>query len=475
LIIILCTAVLILTGLCSPALATAGEGVSVENASRFELDLVSGEGQGPSSDWYSVNGGEMIMHTVSGSNAGDIEFKEIKVKGPLAGGRTRSDLLDWLNSWAKGKDDKRVNATLDLLNGDGKPARIYEFRDVFPTSYQPPSVNVSIHDLLEETLTFKPMFIKYVSKPGGNIAFEQDVEGDIITGGAFRFEIEGEDLPLFSCTPGGMELIFEEIVGGDEPWDNKPGRGSGSDWVGGDEPWDNKPGLGSGSEWVGGDEPWDNKPGKGRGVNWVGGDEPWDNKPGRGGGSEWVGGDEPWDNKPGKGVGSAWIRGEEPWDSKPGNGAGSEWVGGDEPWDNKPGRGQGVNWVGGDEPWDNKPGRGGGADWVGGDEPWDNKFNYMYFSVSEVKFGTWTIQKEYDRTDLTLKNLYDDFASGKRTADTKDSGELSYSDSFGNEVRGIEFFGYTPVSYDVIDVDSGSGSSVLMEVMEFDVTYCQYK
>jgi hypothetical protein len=477
-IIMLSIAVLILTGLCSPAQAAVGGDFPFSNVNKFKIDIISGEGEGPSGDWYSVSGGGMIIHPIdyaSGVDSFGVEYKEVKVNGPfMPSAGERKELLDWLNGWTEG-EGKRESATLEMLNSEGKPARTIELRGAFPTSYQPPSVTSGDNSLLEETFTFKPTMIDYASNPGREISYEQDVEGEIITGMVFQFEIDDAVIPLFSCSPGGMELVLAEGVGGDEPWDNKPGLGKGSDWVGGDEPWDNKPGLGEGSEWVGGDEPWDNKPGRGRGVNWVGGDEPWDNKPGRGGGADWVGGDEPWDNKPGKGAGSDWVGGDEPWDNKPGKGKGSDWVGGDEPWDNKPGRGQGVNWVGGYEPWDNKPGRGGGADWVGGDEPWDNKFNLMHFTVSEINFGTWKIQKVYDRSDLTLKNLFDDFQSGARRPNPSDTGKLSYFDRAGNEVRSIEFFEYFPTSYDIINVDSSSGSSVLVEVIEFTVEKCTYR
>ena len=65
------------------------------------------------------------------------------------------------------------------------------------------------------------------------------------------------------------------------------------------------------------------------------------------------------------------------------------------------------------------------------------------------------------------------FASGRRNP--SGSGTPSYIDFACNEARAIDFFGWARTIYDVINVDTGSGGIVLMEVMEFEVIYCTYK
>lgn len=375
-------------------LVVTGFTITIDNA---------GTGTDPDSAWETCSGGALNIE-IADSSTGSDQFHtttpghkyldNLTLRGPMTPGRKA--LMDWINN-AASRNGERADATLDIKDNQGQAMRTLNYFDCLPVSYKPPAITAGENQILEERFEFKPVYINDVGNAERGVNIRQDVSNvEGVIDGVFSFYIEEMDMPLYYCDPGGVEFILEEAVGGDEPWDNKPGKGN--EWVGGDEPWENKPGLGYGSDWVGGDEPWENKPGKGKGSDWVGGDEPWENKPG----------------------------------------------------------------------W------GGGSDWVGGDEPWDNKFIWLDYKIVDVEYGTWTIMREYDRTDLTLLIMYEEFASGMRLPSLEDKGSLTYYDRAGNDARTIDFFAYMPITYEVINMDAKDGSSLLIEKVTLRVNKVSY-
>ncbi len=95
-------------------------------------------------------------------------------------------------------------------------------------------------------------------------------------------------------------------------------------------------------------------------------------------------------------------------------------------------------------------------------------------NLNGVSFRPWRIQRPFNKDDLRLKKLFEDFATGKRKTNPSDTGSLIYLDRNGAEARRIDFFGITPTHYDQLDVDSRSSGATLIEELEIHVTRCKF-
>ena len=112
---------------------------------------------------------------------------------------------------------------------------------------------------------------------------------------------------------------------------------------------------------------------------------------------------------------------------------------------------------------------------IGGDKARENRFIWTQYEIGDVVWESWTITKLFDRADDTLSDMYKAFASGSRTQTEKDVGSLSYLDKDGGCARGIDFYGYMPIKYELIKVDAADGKSQLQETMTFAVLRCEYR
>ncbi len=100
--------------------------------------------------------------------------------------------------------------------------------------------------------------------------------------------------------------------------------------------------------------------------------------------------------------------------------------------------------------------------------------NFKTFTVTKPSFDTWRVEKYYSEGDTTLKDLFEAFASGERKMNPSDAGSLVYLDRDGNEARRINFFGFVPLHYESISLDSRNPGQAAVEVMEFSVARCTY-
>ncbi len=106
--------------------------------------------------------------------------------------------------------------------------------------------------------------------------------------------------------------------------------------------------------------------------------------------------------------------------------------------------------------------------------------NTKEFTNTKLNFDTWRVEKYYDQGDLTLKNMFEQFATGERKTSPEDSGTLIYQDRNGESARKITCYGITPVSYSAVNIDTQNQAATevmefaAVEVMEFSVTRCEY-
>ncbi len=91
-----------------------------------------------------------------------------------------------------------------------------------------------------------------------------------------------------------------------------------------------------------------------------------------------------------------------------------------------------------------------------------------------VGFGTWRVEAAEEKARLTLKELFEAFKTGKRKMNPSDTGSLIYKDRNDAEARRINFFGFVPLHYESISLDSRNPGQAAVEVMEFSVARCEY-
>ena len=96
------------------------------------------------------------------------------------------------------------------------------------------------------------------------------------------------------------------------------------------------------------------------------------------------------------------------------------------------------------------------------------------FGVAKVTYDTWRVEATDEKSRLHLKNLFKAFASGTRKMNPSDTGSLVYKDRNDQEARRINFFGFTPLHYESISLDSRNPGQAAVEVMEFSVARCEY-
>jgi hypothetical protein len=71
-------------------------------------------------------------------------------------------------------------------------------------------------------------------------------------------------------------------------------------------------------------------------------------------------------------------------------------------------------------------------------------------------------------SENSLANLFQQRDSDRHVA-------LIYLDREGNEARRINAFGFVPLHYESISLDSRNAGSAAVEVMEFAVARCEYQ
>lgn len=100
--------------------------------------------------------------------------------------------------------------------------------------------------------------------------------------------------------------------------------------------------------------------------------------------------------------------------------------------------------------------------------------NYKDFTVTKPKFGTWRIEAYYSQGQEHLKQLFQAFATGQRKTNPSDAGSLVYLGRDSSPARRVDFFGFTPLHYESINLDSRNAGQAASEVMEFSVLRCAY-
>jgi hypothetical protein len=96
------------------------------------------------------------------------------------------------------------------------------------------------------------------------------------------------------------------------------------------------------------------------------------------------------------------------------------------------------------------------------------------FTASKPSYTPWTVEKYLKQGDTHLKDLFQSFAKGQRKTNPSDTGSLIYKTASGAEARRINFFGFTPLSYDSLPASAKSGQAA-KEVLTFSVQRCEYE
>ncbi|MFC1965856.1 phage tail protein [Chloroflexota bacterium] len=147
---------------------TSDPNIPIEPVYKFTLDLIQG-GQEGTSNWWGVTGGEQTLDPIDYTtgndpderkNPGLVKYSEVEITGSLCGGKSREDLLDWLNDWANGQQDMLEDATLKILDDNEKVLRTVNFLECFPIAYHPPSVRSGEPESLMETIVFRPVRVE---------------------------------------------------------------------------------------------------------------------------------------------------------------------------------------------------------------------------------------------------------------------------------------------------------------------------
>lgn len=120
--------------------------VQINNISMFELDLIEG-GEDPASNWYSISGGNQILHSTDKTTGSD-QF--IGKKSPVPGAPIRIQNETWtvarlndgtflLEQWyevlSDAEEDVDRSGTLTYMNDDGVALRTVDFTGVRAVSY----------------------------------------------------------------------------------------------------------------------------------------------------------------------------------------------------------------------------------------------------------------------------------------------------------------------------------------------------
>lgn len=97
----------------------------IQQISKFRLDFKGGNGAVPTGRWWSVSGGEEVIEIVpytSGADQheqkrpGQVYFSDITIKGPFV--KDRKAVMDWMNLSARGSHE-RVTLSCSLFSGGG--------------------------------------------------------------------------------------------------------------------------------------------------------------------------------------------------------------------------------------------------------------------------------------------------------------------------------------------------------------------
>ncbi len=91
-----------------------------------------------------------------------------------------------------------------------------------------------------------------------------------------------------------------------------------------------------------------------------------------------------------------------------------------------------------------------------------------------VGFGNWRVEAVDQKSQTALKDLFEAFKTGARKMNPSDTGSLIYKDRNDAEARRINFFGFVPLHYESISLDSRNPGQAAVEVMEFSVARCEY-
>lgn len=135
----------------------------IGQASKFQVDF-GGEGDTIDKNWYEIRGGGVILHSTEITHGqskfkekktSDVEYGEITLVGPMV--PDRKTVLDFVNSWCQpsGNAGNRIDGTIKFMNENDEVVRTYNFFGAAPVRFEPPAVDATTDQLLEESLTYK--------------------------------------------------------------------------------------------------------------------------------------------------------------------------------------------------------------------------------------------------------------------------------------------------------------------------------
>jgi phage tail-like protein len=97
--------------------------------------------------------------------------------------------------------------------------------------------------------------------------------------------------------------------------------------------------------------------------------------------------------------------------------------------------------------------------------------NLREYTITKVNWSSITLERNYVQGKIEWKDWYQKTLDGQIEYKAI---TLNYHDSENKPVRSNNFFECWPKRYDVINVDSKSGSSTVKEVMECEVDHAKY-
>jgi phage tail-like protein len=141
---------------------SAGAGADASNTltqvSKFGIDI-TGDGKTKDSAWWGISGGDNVLEVISYTTGEDPDEKkrpgqgyytDIVLKGPMT--KDRKDMMLWINETTQGQR-KRKTCSLQFLNDKDEPLMSFTLSETIPVGYQPPGVNASNYEMLEEVVT----------------------------------------------------------------------------------------------------------------------------------------------------------------------------------------------------------------------------------------------------------------------------------------------------------------------------------